>query len=138
MTLVFLPAHDIATYVGEGNVDMGITGYDVVQVSAHRTPMGKKGRPTQSKAAQLTWCPFRQETDMENNVEVAMNLGFGQCKLCVQAPVSSNITDPSQLAGKRIVTSFPHLTKQYFKPLEKGTPTSKFTSLWLSCRSPLC
>jgi ATP phosphoribosyltransferase len=33
VTLVFLPAHDIATYVGEGNVDMGITGYDVVQES---------------------------------------------------------------------------------------------------------
>jgi hypothetical protein len=26
VTLVFLPAHDIATYVSEGNVDMGITG----------------------------------------------------------------------------------------------------------------
>jgi ATP phosphoribosyltransferase len=30
VTLVFLPAHDIATYVGEGNVDMGITGEDVL------------------------------------------------------------------------------------------------------------
>jgi ATP phosphoribosyltransferase len=26
ITLVFLPAADIAAYVGEGNVDMGITG----------------------------------------------------------------------------------------------------------------
>ena len=31
VTLVFLPAADIATYVGEGNVDIGITGIDVVQ-----------------------------------------------------------------------------------------------------------
>lgn len=31
LTLVFLPAADIATYVGEGNVDIGITGIDVVQ-----------------------------------------------------------------------------------------------------------
>ncbi|KAJ1484981.1 hypothetical protein T484DRAFT_1795131, partial [Baffinella frigidus] len=31
VTLVFLPAHDIATYVGEGNVDMGITGEDVIR-----------------------------------------------------------------------------------------------------------
>lgn len=30
LKLVFLPAADIATYVGEGNVDMGITGEDVV------------------------------------------------------------------------------------------------------------
>jgi ATP phosphoribosyltransferase len=33
LTLVFLPASDIATYVGEGNVDIGITGMDVVQES---------------------------------------------------------------------------------------------------------
>lgn len=33
ITLVFLPASDIATYVGEGNVDIGITGVDVVEES---------------------------------------------------------------------------------------------------------
>lgn len=33
LTLVFLPAADIATYVGEGNVDLGITGIDVVRES---------------------------------------------------------------------------------------------------------
>jgi ATP phosphoribosyltransferase len=30
ITLVFLPAADIAAYVGEGNVDMGITGQDII------------------------------------------------------------------------------------------------------------
>jgi len=30
VSLVFLPAHDIAKYVSEGNVDMGITGQDVI------------------------------------------------------------------------------------------------------------
>ena len=30
VTLVFLPAADIAAYVGEGNVDMGITGQDII------------------------------------------------------------------------------------------------------------
>ena len=29
----FLPAADIAAYVGEGNVDMGITGEDIVAES---------------------------------------------------------------------------------------------------------
>lgn len=33
ITLVFLPASDIATYVAEGNVDIGITGLDVVEES---------------------------------------------------------------------------------------------------------
>ena len=33
MTIVFLPAADIATFVGEGNVDIGITGEDVIAES---------------------------------------------------------------------------------------------------------
>lgn len=89
ITLVFLPAADIAKYVGEGNVDIGITGIDIVQ---------------------------------ESNVEVQhiMDLGFGKCKLCVQAPVSSRIKDVADLAGGRIVTSFPDVTKAFFKPYDEA------------------
>mmetsp|Transcript_23776 Transcript_23776/g.34684 ORF Transcript_23776/g.34684 Transcript_23776/m.34684 type:complete len:297 (+) Transcript_23776:212-1102(+) len=100
LTLVFLPASDIASYVGEGNVDLGITGIDVVQESCV-------------------------------SVEQVLELGFGSCKLCVQAQVSKNIKDASELAGGRIVTSFPELTKKYFAPLDekKGVKTHvKFVS----------
>ena len=31
VTLVFLPASDIASYVGDGDVDMGITGEDIIE-----------------------------------------------------------------------------------------------------------
>lgn len=31
VTIVFLPASDIASYIAEGNVDIGITGIDVVE-----------------------------------------------------------------------------------------------------------
>uniref|UniRef100_A0A7S1ZI17 ATP phosphoribosyltransferase n=1 Tax=Trieres chinensis TaxID=1514140 RepID=A0A7S1ZI17_TRICV len=94
ITLVFLPAADIAKYVGEGNVDVGITGWDVVQESLVE-------------------------------VERILDLGFGGCKLCVQTPVANNVTDVSTLAGGRIVTSFPELTKKFFAPLdeEKGVTT---------------
>jgi ATP phosphoribosyltransferase len=100
ITLVFLPASDIAKYVGEGNVDIGITGLDVV------------------KESMVT-------------VDHVMDLGFGKCKLCVQAPVDSKITNVEDLAGKRIVTSFPDLTREFFAPLDKkkGVTTSvKFVS----------
>lgn len=94
ITLVFLPASDIAKYVGEGNVDIGITGTDIVE---------------------------------ESNVKVekVMDLGFGACKLCVQAPVADKVTDVSTLAGGRIVTSFPHLTEKFFAPMDaaKGVKT---------------
>lgn len=95
ITLIFLSASDIAKFVGQGNVDLGITGQDMVQ---------------------------------ENNVEVEniLELGFGKCKLCVQAPVVDNIKDVKTLAGKRIVTSFPHITKSFFSKFddELGTSTS--------------
>lgn len=86
VTLVFLPAADIAKYVGEGNVDMGITGQDIVA-----------------------------ETGMA--VETLQELGIGKCSLAVQAPVGQ-YTDPEQLAGKRIVTSFPRLAKEFFGKMD--------------------
>jgi len=88
LTLVFLPAADIAAYVGEGDVDLGITGQDVVQES-------------------------------HSNVETLLKLGFGKCKLCVQAPVAANIGSAKELAGKRICTSFPEIAKEFFAPLDK-------------------
>lgn len=94
MTMVFLPAADISKYVGEGNVDIGVTGVDIIE-------------------------------ENESEVDRIMDLGFGKCKLCVEAPVGK-YTDIKQLAGKRIVTSFPTLTKKFFDPLDKemGVTTS--------------
>jgi len=95
ITLIFLSASDIAKFVGEGNVDLGITGQDMVR-------------------------------ENEVVVESIMDLGFGKCKLCVQAPVADKIKDVEMLAGKRIVTSFPSLTESFFKEYDDklGVSTS--------------
>jgi ATP phosphoribosyltransferase len=81
--------------VGEGNVDVGITGFDVVQES-------------------------------QVQVEKVMDLGFGKCKLCVQAPVVDNYESVEALAGKRIVTSFPNISKAFFMDYDEkfGVTTS--------------
>ncbi len=92
LTLVFLPAKDIALYVGDGKVDMGITGLDIIE-----------------------------ETGA--NVNVDMKLGFGKCRLCVQAPVPHAVKSSSELVGKRIVTSFTRLAKQHFDKLPGGDKT---------------
>lgn len=47
-------------------------------------------------------------------------MGFGACDLCLQAPEKSNITDPKDLSGKRIVTSFPNLAKKYFDKFDSS------------------
>ena len=100
IALIFLPAADIPTFVGEGRVDLGITGRD--QVAEHD--------------AQL----LLGET---SGVEEVMDLGFGHCKLQVQVPARvpngpPTILDPRDLLGKNIVTSFTSLTEDYFAKLE--------------------
>ncbi|KAG8893851.1 ATP phosphoribosyltransferase (ATP-PRTase) (ATP-PRT), partial [Tulasnella sp. 417] len=91
IALIFLPAADIPRFVGLGNVDLGITGEDVI-LEAH---MGTRTR-------QL------------------LKLGFGKCKLQVQAPEhgAMAIQNIEQLAGKRVVTSFNQLAEKYFEEID--------------------
>ena len=89
IALIFLPAADIPRFVGEGNVDLGITGHDQVRES------------------------------QTTGVEQILDLDFGKCCLQVQVPLKGAITEPSQLVGKNIVTSFTSITKEYFDELEK-------------------
>ncbi|PIA13361.1 ATP phosphoribosyltransferase (ATP-PRTase) (ATP-PRT) [Coemansia reversa NRRL 1564] len=90
IALVFLPAADIATYVAKGNIDIGITGLDIIR-----------------------------ESESENDVVELVRLGFGKCKLQVQAPaMDQRLVTAKDLVGKRIVTSFINLTRQRFAELE--------------------
>ncbi|EFR02354.1 ATP phosphoribosyltransferase [Nannizzia gypsea CBS 118893] len=95
VALIFLPAADIPTFVGEGRVDLGITGQD--QVAEHNM----RGLPGQ-----------------QSGVEEILDLGFGGCKLQVQVPEKGAITDPRELIGKNVVTSFTGLAESYFARLE--------------------
>lgn len=90
MALVFLPASDIPSFVGKGNVDLGITGHDVIL-----------------------------EANMQDHVTEVLRLGFGKCALQVQVPESGPIKSVEDLAGKRVVTSFEILAGEYFKTMDK-------------------
>ncbi|EGG11595.1 uncharacterized protein MELLADRAFT_70844 [Melampsora larici-populina 98AG31] len=89
MALVFLPAADIPRFVGEGNVDLAITGQDMVA-----------------------------EADVNDLIEEICPLGFGKCKLQVQVPIKSNIKTVEELCGKKIVTSFEVISKRFFEDLD--------------------
>ena len=95
ITLVFLPAADIPTFVGEGRVDLGITGRD--QIAEHEA---------------------EHPATEEKGVEEVLNLSFGMCKLQVQVPEKGGSSDPRDLIGKNVVTSFTALTERYFRALE--------------------
>ena len=81
--------------MGEGRVDLGITGGD--QVAEHEA---------NSPATE------------ESGVVEVLDLGFGRCKLQVQVPEKGEIKDARGLVGKNVVTSFVGLTEGYFAKLE--------------------
>ena len=108
LALIFLPAADIPTFIGEGRVDLGITGRDQVAEHEASTP----------------------HTETTGVLEI-MDLGFGTCKLQVQVPEKGDIDRPEQLIGRNIVTSFTQLAEQYFRNLEsqqKSTGQANGTS----------
>ncbi|KAJ1303058.1 hypothetical protein OPQ81_011259 [Rhizoctonia solani] len=102
IALVFLPAADIPRFVGEGNVDLGITGQDVIL-----------------------------EAEMEGLTTQILKLGFGKCKLQVQVPERGEFQQVETLVGKRIVTSFEVLAGKYFGNLdrEKGLKEGQGTKI---------
>jgi len=104
--LVFLPASDIPMYVMDGNVDLGISGSDVLEETL--LGMGL------SMAVPGEAAP----------VKVLQQLGFGKCKLCLQAPKEVCSAGAKHFSGKRVVTSFPNLSKNYFNDLGDESKTS--------------
>jgi ATP phosphoribosyltransferase len=112
IALVFLPAADIPTFVGEGRVSLGITGRDTVAehaagVESARRERAESGKTTPTEDLNAIGC------------EEIMDLGFGSCKLQVQVPVNGKYETPKDLIGKNIGTSFVHLAEEYFANLEK-------------------
>jgi len=91
LKLVFLPAADIPQYVMEGNVDIGISGSDMLEEA------------------------FLEAGHATSPVQVMQQLGIGKCKLCLQAPKEKCSQGVKALVGKRIVTSFPALSRRFFE-----------------------
>jgi ATP phosphoribosyltransferase len=75
--------------VGKGNVDLGITGHDVIL-----------------------------EAQMQEHVAEVLRLGFGKCALQVQVPEAGPVQSVDDLAGKRVVTSFEVLAAEYFREID--------------------
>ncbi|KAK0618308.1 ATP phosphoribosyltransferase [Bombardia bombarda] len=111
IALVFLPAADIPTFVGEGRVDLGITGFD--QVREHDAGVRALA---QARRQSGEWTP--EEDAKPRGCETVMELGFGACRLQVQVPAKGEYVDGKDLIGKNIGTSFVHLAEEYFSRLE--------------------
>ncbi|KAK4143262.1 uncharacterized protein C8A04DRAFT_37624 [Dichotomopilus funicola] len=112
IALVFLPAADIPTFVGEGRVDLGITGYD--QVQEHDA-----GTRALARLRRLSndWDSSRAPNKPQG-CETVLDLGFGACRLQVQVPAKGQYVERKDLIGKNVGTSFVHLAREYFARLE--------------------
>ena len=91
--LLLVRDDDIPGLVGEDVCDLGIAGLNVIE---EKRLNGTFGSDLQ---------PFHE----------LRRLGFGQCRLSLAAPDGSEWQGPASLAGKRIATSYPALTRDYLE-----------------------
>lgn len=61
---------------------------------------------------------YDQVCESGMDCDMLLDLSFGKCKLQVQVPEDGPFSEPKQLIGKSIVTSFTKLTTEFFAKLE--------------------
>lgn len=118
IALIFLPAADIPTFVGEGRVDLGITGED--QVQEHDAGVRAANRARRGSSGLVSPDGGDDGEQKQRGCETVLDLGFGACKLQVQVPQKGSFASPADLVGKNIGTSFVHLAEKYFANLEQA------------------
>lgn len=80
--LLFVRTGDVAEYVRDGLVDLGVTGQDLV-------------------------------AERGDGLAPILDLGFGACSLVLAVPTGGGIETVGALAGCRIATTFPRLTRDF-------------------------
>ncbi|TQN74823.1 ATP phosphoribosyltransferase [Colletotrichum shisoi] len=116
IALIFLPAADIPTFVGEGRVDLGITGWDQVREHDAGVIATNKAR----RASVELGSNGLEALQKAGGCEMVMELGFGHCKLQTQVPEKGAYSTTEDLIGKTIGTSFVNLAEEHFAKLELG------------------
>lgn len=94
--LMFVRDDDIPTFVADGVCEFGMVGRNVLEEFALDQP--------------------------EARFEVIAPLGFGRCALKIAAPEATPYRGPESLAGARVATSYPRLTRRFLG--ERGIEAS--------------
>ncbi|MCC6618674.1 MAG: ATP phosphoribosyltransferase [Chloroflexi bacterium] len=84
LELLFVRTDDVAEYVRDGLVDLGLTGRDLV-------------------------------AEAGDGLQPILDLGFGACSLVLAAPIAGPIQDVAGVAGSRVATTFPRLTREFLQ-----------------------
>ncbi|MEN7343720.1 MAG: ATP phosphoribosyltransferase [Pseudomonadota bacterium] len=91
--LLLVRDDDIPSLVGEDVCDLGIAGLNIIEEKRLNGTFGDNNAPYHE----------------------LRRLGFGQCRLSLAAADTTSWEGPQSLAGKRIATSYPALTKDYLR-----------------------
>ena len=59
----------------------------------------------------ITGSDLLEESGVETDIR--MRLGVGRCRLAVCVPDHITLASAAELDGKRVATSFPHITSRY-------------------------
>lgn len=84
LELLFVRTEDVAEYVADGLVELGITGADLV-------------------------------AEHGGDLQTILPLGFGACSLVLAVPRDGDARGVTDLAGRRVATSFPRVTSRYLE-----------------------
>ncbi|TQS34712.1 hypothetical protein Golomagni_04894 [Golovinomyces magnicellulatus] len=114
VALVFLPAADIPTFVGEGRLSLGITGRDTVAEYESSLRRLERKQDESGKTNEKS-----NHSHNQAGCQEILDLGFASCKLQIQVPENGVYVQPADLIGKNVGTSFVNLTKDYFSKLEQ-------------------
>ncbi|WP_438480583.1 ATP phosphoribosyltransferase [Oleiharenicola lentus] len=94
--ILFVRDDDIPQLVMDGVCDLGIVGQNVLEEAALE----------------------RRSAGTAGGYEVERSLDFGSCRLCIALPEERAYTSVQDLAGQRVATSYPQITKRYLE--QKG------------------
>lgn len=99
MDLLLVRDDDIPRLLLDGVCDLGIVGENIASEAMLELNGGK-------------------------GLRLLRKLGFGHCRLCIAVPEEMNISDSTELEGKRVATSYPALTRYLLE--KKGVSTEIF------------
>lgn len=82
---------DIPKYIADGICHLGIVGKNIILERFPETETQERSKP----------------------IQILMNLGFGSCRLSVAVDEKSKYSEPKDLNGLRIATSYPQCLKKF-------------------------
>lgn len=102
LDIILVRDDDIPSYVNTNACDIGIVGFNELEEQI-------------------------LSKDIDKNIDIAMRLGFGKCRLSLAVPNNFEYNGISSLTDKKIATSYPNSLKKFFDSLGQKSKVVKIS-----------